>query len=221
MSLPGATGAVGFAGSGQPAVSSLAFYNFARSTTSGITVPSGVTTTDFAVLFDRATNSSGDPTDVTPSGWSPLVMSVGSSRRIRASCKILSGADSGASVTGMNGTGSNVKLMLVLRADRDITSLTASAWDTSGVTDGNPSAQVVAAAGLAVPLAVFGMASVGGSSTAAFSTASPAFDDEIVGGTDGMLGGYAIHNADPEDHTIDQADLGNNNCLMTGYLICS
>ena len=97
----------------------ISLFASATSDTSTITVPSGVQAGDFMALFDIAQNTSGTPTLVVPSGFTQDREANGNQRRIINSYKqILSSADAGTTLTGMNGTSTNNKILLVFRGTR-------------------------------------------------------------------------------------------------------
>jgi hypothetical protein len=102
------------------------------SDTSTIIVPSGVQAGDFMALFDIAFNTSGTPTQVTPSGFTQDVEANGNQRRINTSYKqVLSSAEAGTTLTGMNGTSSNNKILWVFRGTR------GSGFGATGFRSGN------------------------------------------------------------------------------------
>lgn len=93
----------------------ISLFASATSNTSTITVPSGVEAGDFMVLFDIAFGATS-PALVTPSGFTAIIDSTGSNGRIATSRKqVLSSADAGTTLTGMNGATSNNKILLVFR----------------------------------------------------------------------------------------------------------
>lgn len=204
---------VGFGGG---AVSPVKFVASATSIAGTITIPAGAQPGDVAILFDVALNASIVPTDVVPTNWTGIITdtdSGGNPRRVRISYKILAAGEPGASVTGMDDTNDD-KVMLVFRGNAPITTVSAEDWAAQATT-ADPSAQTVNASGQLTPLVVFGMSFTG--TTAAFSTASPAFDATVAASGDDLLVGYKIYNTAPADHTIDMADL-TNNILASGFL---
>jgi hypothetical protein len=198
----------------------LSFVASANSASNTITIPASAQAGDVAILFDFAVRGQAtEPTDVVPTGWTGIITHTFSvagptSGRARISYKILAGGDPGASVTGMNSDVED-KVMLVFRGSQAISAVNAAGWDLVTGT-GNPSSQTVAASGGAAPLVVFGMADVN-NGTAAFSTASPAFDATVANSDADMLAGYKIYNSAPADHTIDHNHTGSN-ALGSGYL---
>ena len=89
----------------------------AYATTANITVPATAKTSDLAILIDRATSNDGSiPTDVTPTNWTQIrTEATNQTARQSISSRILAANESGNAITGMNGTGSNQKIMVILR----------------------------------------------------------------------------------------------------------
>ncbi|MGV8838983.1 MAG: hypothetical protein ACWA6X_01625 [Bauldia sp.] len=188
----------------------------ATSNGSTITIPAGARAGDIAYLFDVAYSLS-TPSDVVPSGFSGLytVTGGGTVGRLRVSKKILVTADAGVSKTGMNGSQSNDKVMLVFRANWPIATSVESA-DFTNMTTGNPTLQTITASGGRFPLIVFGLAH-GYNSTVAFSTESPAFAAKVTTSSNDLTVGYSIYQAPPSDHDIDMNDLGLANVISGFY----
>ena len=192
----------------------VAFQASAVSNGSTITWPS-VQAGDIAYLFDTAANNSGSPTLVTPSGFTSIVSeswatfwASGISRRI------CDGSETG-SITGMDGTNSENKVLLVFRGTHPVASVTNSTPTTQGTT-GNPTSQNINASGQVTPLIVFGMV-YAGSASVAFATETPSFDATVTDALNRLRVGYKIYNASPANHTIDQADQGSANYLAGFY----
>ena len=205
---------------GSAALTTLTFVNSAVSNAATITIPADAAAGDLAVLFDYSTHGGATITDVTPTNWSsdPSMMGTQTGGRIRVSYKILVGGDPGSSVTGLNDTNYN-KVMFIFRGDVAITSVTIGSWHAT-VTGTDPVSQSVTASGQATPLVVLGGTGSEGN-TAAFTTASPAFDATVATADNNLLGGYKIYNSSPADHTVDSGDLTTNDGLCSGYLIAS
>lgn len=193
----------------------ISYVTSAESTGETIVIPAGAAIGDVAVLADFAWSLAGDPTDVVPTGWTGLVEDEGNNARFRISYKILTAGNPGATITGMNGNSGDAKLMFVFRASTHVKTVTASTW-LAETADADPASQAVSASGQNTPLVVLGFCSA---NVAVFNVASPAFDAEVAIGNDDLRGGYKIYNASPADHTIDMADLGDDNALASGYLI--
>lgn len=188
----------------------------ATATTANITIPAAAQIGDFAILVDLA-GAVGEPSNVVPTNWTSIqTQGDGSTTRISASGKILVSGDPGAAITGMNDTDMQ-KVMLVFRGSSPFKGFTASTWNEE-VTGGNPSAQTVTAVGQEFPIIVFGAAGEADDGTPAFSTESPAFDASVSANSD-LIVGYKVYNGTPSNHSIDMADLGNANALVSGYVI--
>jgi hypothetical protein len=202
-----------------PDMGSVTFVASAGSSGTTITIPADAQAGDVAILFDVAINTTFNatpPTDVVPTNWTGIITSSGTITRARISRKILTAGEPGSSVTGMNGSSSDDKVMLVFRNLSPITSVSAEDWAVE-ITTGNPASQTVNASGETAPLIVFGMAFIA-DGTGAFSTQSPAFDATVANGDSDLLVGYKIYESSPADHTIDMNDLGNINVLASGFL---
>lgn len=184
------------------------------STSSTVAWPA-VAAGDLAIMVDFAQNVSGAPSAVTPTAFTNMVNVSGGSipgGRFMASRKICTGSESG-NLTGMNGDNLNQKALLIFGAG--FASASHSTWN-SQYTTGNPSSQNVAASGAGVPVLVIGGAATN-NTTPAFSTASPAFDEQFTVGL--MRVGYKVYNASQADHSIDMGDIGSvYNFLVSGYV---
>lgn len=192
----------------------MAFQDSATSTASTVTWPT-VAAGDIAYLFDAAANNSGSPTLVTPSGFTSIVSEAWATYWASGiSQRICDGSETG-SITGMAGTNSNNKVLLVFRGTRAVASVENSTPTKQGTT-GNPSSQNISASGQATPLIVLGMA-YSGSGAVAFATASPAFDATVVNSASRLMVGYKIYNSSPANHAIDMNDLGSANYLAGFY----
>lgn len=201
-------------------VSALSFVASATAPTgSTVTVPAGAQAGDLGVFMDIAIGSG--VAAVTPSGHTVRLSADdgGVSARLIVSTKILTGAEAGNSITGMNGATQNNKKYLVFRPNGPITSLASSVW-TQQQSGNDPSPQSILAAGQTPPLVVLGIAFCNDNTSNQFDTESPAFDAVIGVGSSRMTVGYKIYNrgSTPADHTIDMIDEGAGNWLAGGYL---
>ncbi len=201
---------IGFFG-GDDAPLTLSFLSSATSTSSTIAWPGSLLAGDEAYLFDFARNTTGDPTEVIPSGFTQIPSgAAGQLLRLTISKKILTGSESG-NITGQNGTSGNNKTLVIVRGSRAIAGSTESTA-TYDLNINNPSSQVIAGSGGVAPLIEFGIA-CSSASTALFSTASPAFDAEISNAR--LRVGYKLYDSAPADHTIDMHDQGIN--ILCGF----
>jgi len=171
---------------------------------------------DIAVMFCRAVNSSGAPTDHLPSGWvnGPNNNDV-TVRRYKIMAGILTAGDiTAGSITGVTGDSSARSVMSIFRPNAPATTLAFQDLG-SEVQDGNPSAQTIAAAAGSAPLiALAGYGSsgtisprtwTGGTATEANQTNLAYLLNEIM-------------NSTPGDRTVDMDDEGNGNGLLSCYL---
>ena len=179
---------------------------------STITAPSDIIAGDLIVLYDRATNSSGFPTSVIPSGFTTILNNTHeSTRRTICSYKIANGTEAGTTITGMDGASADVKTILVFSTNG---ATTASFFDVEfQSTDGNPVAQTINASSGSPPLVVIGFIR---QVTTTSQSMSPTQDGTVVNGQNTAY--YKIYNSSPADVTFDCGDGGNANALMSFYL---
>ena len=189
----------------------ISYFGAAQSSASTVTWPASIQAGDAAFLFD-ANRSVSTPAEVIPSGFTKITGDSTSSSRGTASYKLCVGTETG-SLTGQNGLTQNAKILIVFRGSSPISTITIGSANAK-VTTGDPVSQSVTASGQAAPLIVLGQACYD-SGTAAFSTASPAFDSTF--GTGVQLVGYKIYNTSPANHSIDQSDGGSFNFLTSFY----
>src|SRR5688500_2808804 len=177
----------------------ITFVASATSALATIVIPATAQAGDVAILFDGAHNDAAQSvTDVIPTGWTGIVtdfvVTGGSSgARGRISYKILAAGEEGDTITGMN-TSTEDKVMFVFRAGSPIVAVSAEDWVMDAIVT-DPAAQTVNASTLGTaPLIVFGM-SYEDNATAAFTTASPAFDATVANADGNIIAGYKIYNS--------------------------
>jgi hypothetical protein len=106
---------------------SWAFVNSATSSTSAITIPADAAIGDVCIYLDSAQSTTATaPTSVTPTGFTlqnTASNSTTTGLTMTSSYKILVSGDPGSSVTGMNGSASNNKIVLVFRPNVPISSI--------------------------------------------------------------------------------------------------
>jgi hypothetical protein len=194
------------------------FLASATSSAATITIPASAAAGDLAVLFDGAQNSSGTPTTVVPSGFTSIgnVNGGTASFLLRAICsyRVLGAAEGGTSITGMDGTLSDNKIMLVFRPGSGSFSITAST-PNGEATAGDPATQTVLAAAGTPPLIVFGYYRC--SAALSGDSFSPTADSAVTNGA-GATARYKYYETAPSDVTIDLADGGVSNALQSFYL---
>lgn len=212
------TNLIGFGGKRSNPALHVEYKTVATSSAQTVAWPS-VASGDLAVLLDWAYHfGASAPTAVTPSGFTVHLNQTASlagilHQRLMVSSKICTGSESG-NLTGMNSSGTISKVMLIF--GNGIASRTSSTWQYS-LTDGNPASKTASASGGNAPLVVIGCA-ITDTIAAAWTTESPAFDDEVTANGGRMLVGYKVYNSSPNDHTIDMNDLGSMNAIAIGYL---
>jgi hypothetical protein len=198
-------------------VTSLAFHDDAYSATHEITVPT-LQAGDMMVVSDYAFNASGRPALVTPSGFTNWVdlEDVSGFGRLAVSYKIAVGDET--TLTCMNGTFFDTKILAIFRPDVPISTIMASTA-TSEATNGNPSAQNIVATSGTLPLVAIGVYLNGGLSSVDPRTMSPAATAELnSGATTAHYMKYQLQNVSLADVSIDMDDEGGDNMLAGGYL---
>lgn len=188
---------------------------------STVTVPAGVQSGDLIVISDWVRHSS-TPTEVIPSGFTVLHNSglLNSRRRLILSYKIAAGTEGGTLITGMSGNEGNYKVLMVFRANFTPSGISPGtpAFTT---TDGNPTEQVIGAAGEPTPGIVFAVyASFDGASVVDPRTFTGATMDAELSANVRHYLKYKIFNggSTPADVTIDMDDEGSSNTLQGIYI---
>lgn len=182
-----------------------------------VALPTGWADGDLAILYEYVI---GDPTATLgsdPAGWTLISKedSFGSMKG-RVLYRVLQSGD-GSPNTGT--TAYEVSTCIIAyRPTRAIASVAFSTWNKQATT-GNPAAQTVSASAGLTPLVVCALSGAA-SSSFGFSTASPAFDVDIIidGAASYAHAAAKLYNSSPSDHTIDMNDQGTRNVLMSGYL---
>ncbi len=199
-------------------VGSVAFQASATSTTATITCPT-VQQGDVGVLFDFARDTGATiPSQVLPSGFTLIKTDTyltSSGYRGTVSRKIFDGTESGASLTGQDGSSADKKVLLVFRPSSPAASVGSSTW-LGELDTVNPTAQLIAASGQQVPLIRLAVAATP-SDQIAFTAGT---FDATIALSDEVLVGYAIQNASGSDDTVDMDDLSVN-WLASGWLSVS
>lgn len=121
---------------------------------STIVVPSSVRAGDLLLLLDHTLHST-TPANVVPTDFTQIATLLISTDRVTFSYKIADSNDEGDTLTGLNGSNSNDKLLAVLRPNRAITGVSVNDLD-GVVTVSDPAAQTVTASSGTPPLLVIG-----------------------------------------------------------------
>lgn len=191
------------------------------SASTSVTIPPTAQSGDIGVIVSHAVNQngSGNPTDVTPSGWTKATTNAGNElfgRNVRVSIyqKVLTSGDPNSSVTGLSGDADQEQICLVFRPSNPVSSLSNTV--TNGqVTNIDPSSQTVGAQ--TEPYLVIGEAGASNDGVGALnpiSPSSPAPDGSTY--VERMEVGYWIYNIDEGTSvTIDQDDEGLGNALTS------
>lgn len=192
----------------------LSYVNSGIIASATLTIPSGWAAGDLAILMEYLGSDSA-VTLGAPAGWTDIdSVTTLSNYAGRFAYRVLQTGDTNV-VTGSTAL-EKATAMFIYRPNRSIRTITASSKNEEA-TVGNPASQSVAASGLAVPVLVLGLAGANGGGSWNFATASPAFDitPDVDPGNTYMRTGIKLYTASPADHTIDMADQGTGNVLMS------
>jgi hypothetical protein len=197
----------------------LSYINSGVASSNTISIPASAAIGDLAILFEYAVGGI-DPTQGTPSGYTLVKRVPGGGGQAGSQCfyRVLTAA-SGSVSTGTTLAGGEINtLMFIYRPSKAITSVTPSTWNGQ-ITVGNPNSQTVDPSALTVASLVLALAG-SFSSAFTFSTASPAFDATLTNdsGSGYAIAGRKLYNTSPASHSIDMADVGTSNILISGYL---
>jgi hypothetical protein len=121
----------------------LSTYSLTSTDTQTISFPAGIQTGDIAVLMDCAGSSSGNPTTVTPSGFTTVDSRAyaSSSVKVVVSRRLCQATDSSQTITGMTGVTHIGKILLIIR-NSNYTSTSLQSSIQYQETSGDPSPQV-------------------------------------------------------------------------------
>ena len=136
--------------SGSKKITSIAFKQSVVSTTTSLTLPTGLAANTIGILLNNAwANSNTIATTVVPSGWTSIAnnSASGAASGIKGICsyKIFTTSDSGATITGMTGTNGQNMILLVFQANKIITTPTFSTASGEATTSA-PATQTVSIA---------------------------------------------------------------------------
>ena len=181
-------------------------------------IPStGVVAGDLAVIFDTASNGSGDPPAASPAGWTTFCDVVALTTRLCFHAKILTAADIGSSPTGLSGTFRSRYVVGVFHPNVPITSFSVNS--PQQVMAGGDPAALVTTAGSASRFPVLVLANIY-AAAAPTQTISPAMTD-LTTSSANHVAKYTIYNAggSPANQSIDINDTGLFNGMGTAYLL--
>lgn len=139
-----------FAGAGN--LTSVYLAATATSTSSTIVVPADTRSGDLIMLYDAPTYPGSGSSGSSPAGFTTLYSAAfgGWFNGVQTSAKIATSLDAGSTVTGMNGTTSNSKVMYVFRGNARINTFTVMNVGTAG-TNGNPGTVGIVGTGVTAP----------------------------------------------------------------------
>jgi len=210
----------GFSAGGGGAIT-LALVGQNDTSNGNITMPGGIAAGDLCYAGQYA-GGGGAPSFGSPSGFTqvvdlpPSVINAG----MRGWYKILTGSET--TISGGGSADEVTTFCLVLRPSRAISAVNFGTWATD-LTGANPAAQTPDPSALPGPVVTIGMAGSLAGSFNAFGTFTPSADnfyDRDTGNLQAWLG-YRIDNVTPQASTIDMADEGSSNALVSGYLAVS
>lgn len=195
---------------------------FATPSDDTFTMPASIQSGDLAIVGQYIIgDTDGDISFGAMSGWTEIVTSpaAGVSARTAVWRKILLGSETTIN-TGSSGGEINT-FCLVLRPSRSITSIDHGTWNAQGTT-GNPSPQSVDPTALPAPVVTIGIAGAQ-SGSFSFATFSPSADGSSTrdSGSAYARFSYRIDNVTPAATSIDMADEGTRNVLVSGYVAVS
>lgn len=195
---------------------------------STITVPSGATAGDVAILFDTTASNSADPDSggSAPTGWNLFASLLHDASptlwlRTTISYKILVSGDLGATVTGMGIDYGTCKALAVIAPDIAATSISPSSANTED-TSGDPAAQTILSGSGTAPLIAFGVHGSRAGGGVGAATMSPVEDQEqdlsdLTTDFVYQRATYKMYNSSPANVTWDADDSGRNT-VISGYL---
>jgi hypothetical protein len=190
-----------------------------------IVAPGSIQAGDLLVLLDKDQNTSGSPADTVPSGFTRIHTGlqdpgIGTiEQRVTLSYKIATGAEAGATLTGINGTATGVagRILLVFAPSSGtlFTGVTVNDAALQQLNTNPVSETILSGSGTPPLIALAGYVT----QSAAISprTFSPAADGEVTAAQYIYLA-YKIYEASPSNITVDMDDEGNMNALSTCYL---
>jgi len=235
MTIPGMTGAVAMTGELVPIpLSSVSVFATTTADESAtIAWPTGHRRGDLALLYDVCwiENSGADPASVVPSGFGAIINQTGRSgeiggrTRIVLSYRILDGTEpSDGFITGMSGNRREPKILLLIRGNVGIRTVTAHHQNTyfPEIGSSNPPLQTVNVSGGTLPILIYAFHAK--QTDAIFTAQNPAFLGTVAASATRAIGGYRPYSADgtPVNQEVDaQSGTGSDIYgvnLISGYL---
>ena len=178
-----------------------------------LTIPSTVIYGDLLLIFDKAINSTGEPTTVIPSGFTQISYGFNDVRKHIISYKIADNSDANRIVSTLDGTATEGSGLFVFRPSSPISSIEILGLNEVQ-TDGDPSSQTLNISSEINPLIVIGAF---GQQTSTSATFTPTQDGELSILTSNRFR-YKIYNTSPSNVTVDEGDGGLSNYLASFYI---
>lgn len=207
-------------GGGVAPITTLSYIAEAVSTTASVSAPASIEPGDLLIMIDGAEGSASDPTVVVPTNFTQIGSTNESgttNMRMVVSYKIADGSEDSASITGMDGSLSDNKILWQFRGSGPITGFTVSTPVTQAVL-GNPAQQTIAASGGVAP--VLGIATFfNNNAGASINPRTTSITPTRIGTSSAHLYGHAyIQDSSPADYTFDMDDEGDGNFLFGFYI---
>lgn len=184
-----------------------------------MTLMSGINAGDLLVFFElNGDNDPPIPTAATPSGWTAIGnqgTNLNNYLTLCASYKIASGSEDGTNITGMVEDQFWNGIVLQYRAQKALTSLSASTPVKTGSST-DPAAQTITASSGVTPVLGIVAYYTYNSDSVSTRTHSVTADHEF-GSSHFWLKDY-IQESSPANYTFDMIDEGGDNCLFGFYL---
>lgn len=192
----------------------------ATSTASTIVAPADIRSGDLLVLIDAPTYPGSGSSGSSPAGFTTLASTAfgGWFNGVQKSAKIANGTEGGTTITGMNGTTSNSKVLFVFRGNSSVASFTVLN-PAESATNGNPGTLSVSNSGPIGPAILVCTASTYSAATVSFEApfTTPAFDvvNNSVSRLCVGLTTLGYNEAFTGSQAIDMTDYGSGN-ILTG-----
>lgn len=202
---------------------SISFVSSTTSAASTITCPT-VEPYDVGILWDVA-GAGSVPSSVVPSGWtsiSNLNVDAGSfAIRSILSYRIFDGSEDGTTITGMAGSNSEPKVLLLFRPNTGaiVSALELQSPWNEFCADADPPTQSILASAQPAPL--IRIAAAGRVSTTPSISLTGSFDDapQQADNNARAVIGYAVKNSSPtDDTTIDTNIISGAQALVSGWI---
>jgi hypothetical protein len=178
------------------------FIASSTSTTDTIDMPAGIAPNDIAVMVDFAVSPA---VSVTPTNFTLIGTVLGATNRCIKSYKVLTGSET--TITGMNGSTSNQKILLVFRNKPTSASFGVPTSVAEESTTNKPADQTIAIGTSSPSVAIALYCGTGGGATRGFT---PAQDAEVIVAGSRLAARYLVSGAFGSSVVVTQTDDGAN-----------